>query len=193
MQQHPAWPGDPLNPGEEISHLQQDPRLFRCQYMQAEEEDKAGEEWHRGSRRESEGQNAGSSIVFGVTKILRQKQSGWLDCKQQIVNKYFNATYSYVWVGIKPRYSYDNIRGIRGQLVQKEVRAGLEEARYYRNYRRQSQNTTRTNKEAFWQLTIKGGPWVPVRLDIMRPLSGRAVQYVSKQQSTQRDSIEVGC
>lgn len=42
MQQHPAGPGEPLNRGEEISHLRQDPRLFGCQYTQAEEEDKAG-------------------------------------------------------------------------------------------------------------------------------------------------------
>lgn len=71
-------------------------------------------------------------------KILRQKQSGWLDCAQNNFNKYLNATDSYIWVGIKPRHSYNKVRGIRGQPFQEEVRAGLEEARYYQNYRRQS-------------------------------------------------------
>lgn len=61
---------------------------------------------------------------------------------QNNVNKYLNATYKHLG-GHKPRHSYNKVRGVRGQLVQEEVQAGLEEARYYRNYRRQSQNTTR--------------------------------------------------
>lgn len=121
--------------------MQQDPRLFGCQYMQAKEEDKAGvakidniksptikkSGTEGGAERERGTECKLPASYFGFTKtILRQKQSGWFDCAQNNVNKYLNATYSYIWVGIKSRHSYNKVRGIRGQLVQEDVRVGLE-------------------------------------------------------------------
>lgn len=111
MRQHPAGPGDPLNCGEEISRLGQDPRPFRCQYMP--EDNKAGvakidniksptvKKSGTEGGAEREGQNAGRQhrILDSLRRFSgRNKVDGLTAHKTMLINTLMSPTVTSGWV-----------------------------------------------------------------------------------------------